>query len=349
MMSAVVLGLPGVVAGQDDAERSAGPPTATNGITASRGPSADAAAIAEFGSEQSAPITSGIFIYHDTYIHRPYTVERRGLSILINGHPVEISPEWPPFIDVVDVDPGEPPPGSSPLDAVPPGTDPRLGYWHRKYRYLLAHLRAPEAHDAYAKLLASCLNVVRVVPDPDEPDLVHVHFKNGHEIGIEMGDGRPEPVLTREQALADADQTMKRFVGSLQSGALIGILPPSLGEWSIAPQEHKAFFDILLSDLPTQARLASLHVQKFVKPTDDTLIAVLSHFKADGDELYLRFGKVPPSYAGTSAVTGRFDSVAGGSVPAPVAGPRTGLVLIIVGTLAILLLLIFWISSRQSP
>jgi hypothetical protein len=317
-------------------------------------PSADQAALREFGSAALPPIDTGILIYNNRYIKPPYIIARHGLDILINDLPVEAGQSWPPFDPLVPTDPGDPPPGTHPWDPEDPSIRSTLnGPWPRKCRYLLSHFPFAEARRTYANLIAACMPGLRVELDPDEKDLITITFADGHTLGLEMGSPPVAVNANREDYLKVTVKTMERFWNSFQAGQLVGLLG-STGQWGIDPKMEKRFFDILLSRSSGPEKIQLLTKEHFFSPTNRQLIDVLEHFDPGGDALYLRFGKVPPSYDGTPAVTGRWmppdqHAAAAELPPAAETTQRRYAIPIIAGTMLACagLILIAWRRSKH--
>ncbi len=310
---------------------------------------ASAVAEREFGEAALAPVATGILIYNNRFIKPPYIIARHGLDILINGLVVEEGQAWPPFDPLVPNDPGDPPAGTHPWDKEDPSVRVTLsGPWSRKCRYLLLHFPLTEARRQYADLIAKSAVGIRVALDADEKDLINITFPDGHTLGLEMGQPPVAANTNRADYLEAATSTMERFRNALQAGQLVGMLG-AYGQWGIDPKLEQRFFDILLSRSPAADKIQLLAKERFLNLANSLLVDVLEHFDAGGDELYLRFGKVPPSYDGTPAVTGQWVPT-GRNVPATAAEPLGFSAWSIGGGIAALAggLAVAWFLTRRS-
>jgi hypothetical protein len=179
----------------------------------------NAKAVADFGTEKSDPIQTGFLFINNTYIETPYIVERRGLDILINGQVVRHSPEYPPHVTPTDVDPGDPPAGSSPFDPTLAGQDSRDGYWHRKFKYLQAHFEREEAIQKMVDAYSKSSDIASVKPEADHKHAYIVTRKNGKTVPVDFSFHKESP----RDYLAEARGSIEHYASILRAGMLISL------------------------------------------------------------------------------------------------------------------------------
>ena len=254
------------------------------GLLSTHAPAADnAAAIKEFGISKGEPINSGYLFLDHRYVEGPYVVERRGLDIYINGHLVRRSPEWPPYDYRVAEDPGEPPPGSSPLDPSPQGEDPSDGYWSRKWRYLSSHRDYETAKAVMVDAYRKCSKLREVILDEEDPFGVTVVDETGRRvsIGLTPFENDQFPVLTRDEILAIAESSESYFVRLLGAGFLLALIEGQ--EIIIGGGEKGArrMIGILLSRASNEEKLRNLDKDSLRRDTRQI------------DEIFKRFKPSP--------------------------------------------------------
>jgi hypothetical protein len=176
-------------------------------------------------------------------------------------------------------------------------------YWWKKVTFIASHRTTQDAQREIMALVAKCPMVDHVDPRPEEA-AVTVHRTNGKSFVYDYSQDESPHRMTHAEALEGVNLGMDNLAHTLAAGALMGI-ETSGGVWQINPDKLQRFCDILLAPLSPTEMQQRLIDGGFVKAIDTHLLTLLSTFQADGDEIYLRFGKVPPSYAGTPAVTGQ--------------------------------------------
>jgi hypothetical protein len=239
------------------------------------------ASIRDFGLRKSTSIITGYCICDLKALPRPFTVERRGLDILINQHLFSRGREWPPFSYAVEVDPGDPPPGSSPLDPVAPGQDPRSGYWSRKARFLLGHHKTDEATELMVEIIRKTRIFFQVEHDKRLGKIL-LTDKDGKKTRTSLHVAGPtlsEHVASSKQAnedkdaiLKQADEEMNDIVRWLETGGLLSWVTG--GGWDYAlPPEAAERFDRAVGDLRTPEHIVFRIRQEKLFPHDDEEIA----------------------------------------------------------------------------
>jgi len=178
-------------------------------------------ALRDFGVEKSEPIESSFFFYAGKYVEMPYVVERRGLDILINGHCVRPGPEYPPFEYDVSQDPGDPPPGASPFDRVPKGTDRRTTYWARKNAYLRAHYHGSAYVEKMVENYRKSTQVASVEPRAGSPVEYVVTLKDGSTVNVDFVESFKAIPRDKESDLKRARQQMQDFEDGLRGGGMM--------------------------------------------------------------------------------------------------------------------------------
>jgi hypothetical protein len=249
----------------------------------------NAAAIVDFGIDPGPRLDHGIVFIETAYLPPPFAVERRGLGILINGHLVFAGCEWPPFDFSVPNDPGDPPKGLSPLDAVP--GDRRMGYWNRKARYLKTHFDRPTARARLIDTLRATglYQEVRTSDKPVDNPFITLVAADGHQFNIDYWGDLTHPEITDpKQALKVSSDIQRRYAEDLRSGCVIGFSgsaqvgcfgTPSV--WSMDPTQTKPFLAILGMPLSTIVRLDTLRSQHLVDMGDTANDDILEHIVVD--------------------------------------------------------------------
>ncbi|MBN2589056.1 MAG: hypothetical protein JXA96_04285 [Sedimentisphaerales bacterium] len=110
----------------------------------------------------SEPIYSGFFFFKGKYIELPYIVKRQGVDIYINDVLVNQGPKDEVYDYSVDEDPGNPPPGISPFDSAPEGTDRRDNFYLKKSRYLYSHYDNETAKKMIFEMYKKCTELENV-------------------------------------------------------------------------------------------------------------------------------------------------------------------------------------------
>jgi len=202
------------------------------------------AAIKEFGIERSKPIHSGFFFWNFKYVPAPYVIERRGLTILINGIIVKRGPTWPQFDYAVTVDPGPPPDGLSPLADTPSGKDPRNEYWPRKIRYLHSIHSTEKAIEILNDLIRQTKMFEKVEPGV-LPDSVYVTKKDGKRVELGLNDSSKRTFRSADQLLSEQAGTMDRFKNYLTANAILSF---NTGMEHIVTSDRASKAVIILAD-----------------------------------------------------------------------------------------------------
>ncbi len=217
----------------------------------------NAAAIKEFGIAKGEPIDKGFFFWNYEYVEAPYVVERRGLDIYINDHLVSPGPEWPPYDETVDEDPGEPPPGSSPFDATPPGVDYRDTYWVRKWRYLHQHHDFETAKRKLIGLYRECGAFRNVTPDKEFPHRVVVVEKSGETTGIKLMPTPKAAYPDKQSLLAARKKKQLYYEIRVRSNGLMSVREKG-GETIVGGALALRAIGILLSEVSDQEKIEDL-------------------------------------------------------------------------------------------
>ena len=242
---------------------------------------ADTSAVDEFGVATSEPIEGSAFFSAGKYIEPPYVVERRGLEIYINDILVDPGPEWPIYDFAVPTDPGDPPPGSSPFDTYPPGTDLRDVYWSKKWRYLYSHYDHETAKqmmcDTYRSgsgvrdVSGSDLgeDIIRVTGESGRDDLVSLSLTGG---GFAINPPKKEDLLRRmERKMAHQERRLRGTRAFFKKGGRSIIVG---GERAIRAVE------ILLSDATDAEKIKALEEAGVLAPSDESARWIVTDFEA---------------------------------------------------------------------
>ena len=260
-----------------------------------REPGADnAAAEAEFGIDTGQPIAKGFLFIDKQFIHGPYVVARRGLSIYINDHFIEMAIGMGENYQT-ELDPGDPPAGASPFDELPPA-DPRAAYWMQKWVYLTSHNDPATAREKMLELYRKSDYAKAIEPDADlAPTGYKVTLKSGETQLIDLNENWKTEVMPREFRLKTANDAKKRYESSLKGGQIVGYLSQG-GYWQVSSAMAAPFFSILLSQSQDQAKIDQLVEKKLLMPKDQDLRQVLLAIVPD-EELTTRVsmltGKAP--------------------------------------------------------
>ncbi len=255
------------------------------GLWCTYAPAADnAAAIKDFGISKGKPINRGVLFYDCKLVKAPYAVERRGLDIYINGLLVSRSPEWPPYNYAVDKDPGDPPPGSSPLDPTPKREDPRDDYWSRKWRYLASHCEYETAKGMMLELYRGCPRLRQVAVDEEVPFLVLVVDEKGKEttLGLEPLTRWRQKPRTKDEVLADAESGKSYYEELLSVGVLFALVRGE--EVIVSGQDARRIVKILLSEADAKEKLQQLEKEDLTQGSAQ-FDKIIGHFKASPDLL----------------------------------------------------------------
>lgn len=253
----------------------------------------NAAAEAAFGIDTGQPITKGFLFIDKQFIHGPYVVARRGLSIYINDHFIEMAIGMGKDYQT-ELDPGDPPPGSSPFDELPT-EDPRTVYWMQKWVYLTSHNDPAAAREKMLDLYRKSGFATSIEPDNLDPTSYKVTLKGGVTQLIELNESWKTEVMPREFRLKTATDAKKHYESSLKNGEVVGYLSQG-GYWQISSAMAAPFFSILLSHAQDQVKIDQLSEKKLLMPKDQDLRQVLLAIVPD-EELTTRVsmltGKAP--------------------------------------------------------
>lgn len=245
-----------------------------------------------FGTRTSPAINAGFCICDLKALPRPFVVERRELQITINGALFSRGPEWPPFQLAVTVDPGDPVPGSSPLDPVPAGQDRRSTYWALKARYLASHLEPAEAGRQMAEALRKSGAFTLVEQDPGAPLRFHVtepggrrtriSLKNpGEPQGATLDDPRPLAEI-RMEVLKQREEEMDDLVAWLTSGGLLGWVSGGGWDYALSPEAALRFDQAVGNQRDPQMIVFSLRQAQLFRHDDEEMSAELRTLFSNG-------------------------------------------------------------------
>ena len=229
------------------------------------GPASEkAAALKEFGVETCEPIDAGFLFLDYQYVAAPYTLERRGLDIFVNGRLLSPGPTWPPYDYTVKTDPGAPPEGLSPVDDPPEGQDPRDSYWSRKSRYLMQNLPCEQARTEMMKLYVQSGAFREVARAPAFPDKLNVKDIDGFEYTISLGPARRGPPPTREELLRVARGHLKLYEQSLsRSGVMVEM--SGGGSLTLNGRRSRSVLRALTEEISPDERMKMLEASLFLE------------------------------------------------------------------------------------
>lgn len=173
-------------------------------------------AVQALGTESLPPFTSEHFAFLDgQYVQVPYVISRRGNYLYLNEHPLRMIAEWPPYDYRVNIDPGPPPPGLSPIGPDPDVDRFRDGYWSRKARYIASHYPPQEAKRRYHALLMASDAVVDF--EVDDAGILRITDQAGRQSSVGFGTATFPAPPTPERWLEDRREGIDRSMQSLQS------------------------------------------------------------------------------------------------------------------------------------
>jgi hypothetical protein len=179
----------------------------------------NARAVRDFGTYEGPPITRGFFFWKWKYVRPPYTVERRGLDVYINGFLAQPGPVYPPQREAIpETDPGDPPPDA------PIFFDKMPADWpHRsKYLYLLAKHGKVKARDLMVRVFASSPQVSKVYVDPETGDCIAIEGKGGQKTFFTCDDpGEYRPPPTKEFFEQTRDRSVVFYEGHLRMNSML--------------------------------------------------------------------------------------------------------------------------------
>jgi len=214
------------------------------------------AAIKDFGIARSKPIETGFFFWKYKYIPPPYVFERRGLDVYLNDIQIGKGMEWPPYDYAVKEDPGEPPPGTSPLDPSTQGVDNRDDYWARKYRYIYQHNPRDKANDMIVELYSKCPKITKIVREGPESLLVSAQGREPFYWVIgDTADDRIPPEFYQETVLKTAAFDYDLAKGTLERD---GMFCQGAFLYYCDPESARSALEVLCSDLSINEKLAKL-------------------------------------------------------------------------------------------
>lgn len=230
----------------------------------------NAAAERQFGLEATRPINKGFLFIDSLYVHAPYVVARRGLSVYINDHFIEQAFTWPgPVHEVLD-DPGDPVIGSSPFDV------PRSPYWERKWIYLSSHNDITVAREKMVEIYWKADFATAIEPSPRIKGAFRITRKDGKISNVGLNDNWKREIIPDDYMLKTAKEMYKRYEKTLLDNQVIGALSQG-GYWEINTPLVPAFFTILLSqDDPAKKRQQLIDKQLLLTRDDDVSTVMLA-------------------------------------------------------------------------
>jgi|GEM_PF-5808167 len=233
----------------------------------------EAGKIKEFGSEKLKPIDSGFFFWNFKYVEAPYVVERKGLDIYVNGYLVRHGPKWPPF-EFENIDPGDPPPDSSPLDDIPEGKDPRDNYWTKKYVYIIRNNDQETARKLVFEMYQRCGAYSNVEWSGNGRHIVAT-TKDGEKINFRYEHHVPE-APKKDEVLAAIRRRLLHYETLLNQNSLISA---SRGLEHVVTRDRaiKAL-DILSSDSPASQKLEQMKDAGVFDEADVDLHKIVTEF-----------------------------------------------------------------------
>jgi hypothetical protein len=241
-----------------------------------------------FGTSRGAPSDMGFFFIDGRYVDPPYVLERRGHHIYINEELVWKGHEWPPYDDRVSDDPGDPPPGLSPLEKAPAGVDRRDLYWSRKARYLIQHHDIKVARQKYAQALKSSPAVSNVyVQDNFFIHITDVHGMNEVQY-LDHDHSGPPPTV--EERRAELDGKFREFekIFARPDGAFF--LNVGGGSRWLGRRKTLEMFEVLLSEQGGGEKIRLLSDRELIRYREIAIKVVVS-FQA-GESLLRRLAEV---------------------------------------------------------
>ncbi|MCX5658616.1 MAG: hypothetical protein NTW19_02705 [Planctomycetota bacterium] len=222
------------------------------------------------GLPESGPIASGFLFLEGRYVDAPYVVSRRLVDIYINDKLVRKGRAGSAYDLRVNVDPGEPPSGSSPFDEEPPGTDSRDKYWSRKFRYLTQVSTAETFRGRVVELWKKCSKFKSVEADPADPEHIWVTDLEGNRTGCHVAYRKTflQPPVVDDAFIKEAEASRAHFEKLLESGAVVQELP-SGSEMIVSRESALAFLDAIAG--PNAGKPSEgLKKAGLVKPGDTT-------------------------------------------------------------------------------
>ena len=259
---------------------------------------AETAMLADFGREVFLVMDGAMLFIDGDYVAPPYTVERRGLNVYVNGHPWRVSIYWPPLKEKpVYHDPGPPPPYPiipcrlSDWMAYPEGGWTRekvTQYWCELGFYLEQEYGYEKAvylyHDKILEAQAKSGNLWTLDPeDPQKPNgtrieqgLYYCHNKTGlySLFGMEKSVPWETPEERGRKAIAETQKTVQNCITDLSYPQLLLRKSSGLEGKTGGKERIAALLDVLSSAKTPDEKRSALkaldlrHVEVFGKVID---------------------------------------------------------------------------------
>jgi len=221
------------------------------------------------------PIDAGFLFSNGRYVRAPYTVERRGLDIFINGILVSRGPEA--LIPTPNEDPGEPPPGADPFDR----------FFGEKWRYLSSRYGHAEATQLMLQAYRKCDGYSAKLAS--SPAAIEVTEKGtGEETCITLSDSwkmRP----SQEQMRAGRAARKQYFEQLLRRNRVVSVFDG--GEHIMAGSDGQTALGILLSNRTPQDKVLALERRGILKPGDTAAQCIVKEYHEDA-QLAERYGRL---------------------------------------------------------
>jgi len=234
-----------------------------------------------WGVERADPIDNGFFFWNGRYVRAPYTVERWGLDIFINGILVSRGPRPP--VSAPSEDPGEPPPGAGPCDS----------FFSQKWRYLSSRCGRDEATllmlAAYRKCAGFSVEPAEAdgqSPSDGEPSpastpavLKVTERGTGEETYITLSDSWKMTRSSPEESLAGRTARKQYYEQFLRRNRVVSLFDG--GEHIMAGSDASTALGVLLSKETAQGKIRILERRGILKPGDTPAQCIVTAYRED--------------------------------------------------------------------
>ena len=172
--------------------------------------------IDEYGTGPTISVNKGYVFIDGRYIDLPYTLQRRGLGVYLNGKLIGIPPSSPEFSVSGDSDvllPKSVNGESSWLD------DEVRGYLANKHRYLTSHYNEEESRKLMKQVMQDLPFVTEVKQDDRDSNIVYVKTTEGMTIPCSLAASTGRSSDAQRNHKESIDKTVVHYKQILERGA----------------------------------------------------------------------------------------------------------------------------------
>ena len=173
--------------------------------------------IDEFGTGKTLVVETGFLFYGGQYIEAPYSIQRKGLGIFINGRLLRRPPKWPIEDYNIDKNP-EIPTG---ITSETSWYDEAIQrYLKQKQAYLQKRYNHTQVTDTMATIISGFPFVTNSRRDPQDPYILHITTTEGLEIprlliSLESFEAPP----TRQEIISSINTQCEMMKNALAEGS----------------------------------------------------------------------------------------------------------------------------------